>query len=82
MGGLETKRTNIAQTHIMKDEYDFSKAERGRFYRSEAVPIPCVHLDPEVLALLSARAEAEGVSLNELVNALLRKDIELIRAAE
>jgi hypothetical protein len=66
----------------MKDEYDFSKAERGKFYRSDAVLMPPVHLDPEVLAFLSARAEARGVSLSELVNALLKKDIELIEAAE
>jgi hypothetical protein len=66
----------------MKDEYDFSKAQRGRFYRPGAVLAPPVHLEPEVLACLSARAEARGVSLSDLVNALLKKDIELIEAAE
>jgi hypothetical protein len=66
----------------MKDEYDFSKAERGRFYRPDATLTPPVHLDPDVLAFLTARAEARGVSLSELVNALLKKDIELIEAAE
>jgi hypothetical protein len=65
----------------MKDEYDFSNAERGRFYRPEAALTPPVHLDPDVLAFLTARAEARGVSLSELVNALLKKDIELIEAA-
>jgi hypothetical protein len=62
----------------MKDEYDFSNAERGKFYRSDAQLIPPVHLDPEVLSYLAARAEARGTSLNDLVNELLRKDIELI----
>jgi hypothetical protein len=66
----------------MKDEYDVSGAQRGRFYRADAVLNPPVHLDPEVLAFLSTRAEARGVSLSELVNALLKKDIELIEAAE
>jgi hypothetical protein len=66
----------------MKDEYDFSKAERGRFYRKDAVLAPPVHLDPKVLAFLSARAEGRGISLDELVNELLKKDIELIEAAE
>ena len=66
----------------MKDEYDFSTVERGRFYRPNAVLIPPVHLDPEVLAFLTARADARGVSLSELVNALLKKDIELIEAVE
>lgn len=66
----------------MKDEYDFSKAERGKFYRPDAVLVPPVHLDPEVLAFLTARAAARGMPLSELVNALLKKDIELIEAAE
>jgi hypothetical protein len=62
----------------MKDEYDFSNAERDKFYRPDAQLIPPVHLDPEVLSYLAARAEARGTSLNDLVNELLRKDIELI----
>ncbi len=66
----------------MKDEYDFSKAERGRFYRPDAVLVPPVHLEPDVLAFLTPRAQARGVSLSDLVNALLKKDIELIEAAE
>ena len=73
---------NDAMSDDMKDEYDFSKAERGRFYRKDAVLVPPVHLDPEVLAFLTERAEARGISLNELVNELLKKDIELIEAAE
>jgi len=66
----------------MKDEYDFSKAQRGRFYRKDAVLVPPVHLDPEVLAFLTARAKAHGIPLSDLVNELLKKDIELIEAAE
>jgi predicted HicB family RNase H-like nuclease len=66
----------------MKDEYDFSKAKRGRFYRPDAVLSPPVHLDPDVLAQLTAYAQARGVSLNELVNTLLKEDIERIEAAE
>ena len=66
----------------MKDEYDFSKGERGKFHRPDAVLSPPVHLDPEVLAFLVSRAEARGISLSALVNALLKKDIELIEAAE
>jgi hypothetical protein len=38
----------------MKDEYDFSKAERGKFYRRDAQLIPPLHLDPEVLSVLSS----------------------------
>ncbi|MDB5601530.1 MAG: hypothetical protein JWN71_3574 [Xanthobacteraceae bacterium] len=66
----------------MKDEYDFSKGERGRFSRPNAVLTPPVHLDTDVMAFLVARAEARGVTVNELVNALLKKNIELIEVAE
>ena len=66
----------------MRDEYDFSNAERGKFHRPGAVLAPPVHLDPEVLSFLAARAQARGITLSELVNALLKKDIELIEAAE
>jgi hypothetical protein len=66
----------------MRDEYDFSKGERGRFHRPGAVLNPPVHLDPEVLEFLTARAKARGVSVSELVNTLLKKDIELIEAGE
>jgi len=65
----------------MNDEYDFSGATRGKFYRADAQLIPPVHLDPDVLADLSSRAEARGVSLSSLVNTLLKKDVELTRAA-
>ena len=66
----------------MKDEYDFSKAERGRFYRQDAVLAPPVRLRPEVLAFLTARAQgAESRSTHLSMNSL-KKDLELIEAAE
>jgi hypothetical protein len=65
----------------MKDEYDFSTAERGKFFREGARVVPPVHLDPEVVDYLSERASARGISLSALVNTLLRKNIELIDAA-
>ena len=64
----------------VKREYDFSRATRGKFYREDAALVPPVHLDPEVLAYLQARAIARGTSLSDLVNQLLKKDIELIEA--
>lgn len=64
----------------MKDEYDFSGAERGRFHKPGADLVPPVHLDPDVLGYLIDRARSRGASLSELVNDLLRKDIALIEA--
>jgi predicted HicB family RNase H-like nuclease len=66
----------------MKDEYDFSNGERGRFFRKEATLVQPVRLDPKILAFLTERAAARGISVNDLVNELLKKDIELIEAAE
>jgi hypothetical protein len=66
----------------MKDEYDFSNAERGKSYREGARLLPPVHIDPDVLDYLAQRASARGISLSALVNTLLKKDIELIDAAK
>jgi hypothetical protein len=65
----------------MKDEYDFSNAERGKFYRPNLRLIPPLRLEPEVLDFLATRAQERGVTLNQLLDQLLKKDMELIRAA-
>jgi hypothetical protein len=62
----------------MKDQYDFSKGERGKFYHPNAVKNMPVYLEAEVLDYLSAKAKAKGVELNTIVNDLLKKDIDLI----
>lgn len=62
----------------MKSEYDFSKAERGRFYRPGVKSNLPVYLDADVQDYLSAKARVKGVEINEMVNDLLRKDIALI----
>jgi len=65
----------------MKDEYDFSNAERGKFHRPNLRLIPPVRLEPEVLDFLATRAKERGTTVNQLVNQLLKKDMELIQAA-
>ncbi len=65
----------------MKDHYDFSKAERGRFFRKDAALKIPVYLEPEVRRYLSERAKAKGVEVGDLVNDLLKRDIEMIEAA-
>lgn len=66
----------------MREEYDFSKGERGKFYRSDARLNLPVYLDAEVLDYLSARAKAKGIELNTMVNELLKKDIDLIEGVK
>ena len=62
----------------MKDDYDFTGGVRGKFFRAGAALVPPVHLEPDVLAYLQARATARGTSLSALVNDLLKHDIALI----
>lgn len=62
----------------MKDEYDFSNAQRGKFYKPNLRLIPPVRLDPDVLDFLATRAQQRGTTINQLVNQLLKKDIELL----
>jgi uncharacterized protein (DUF4415 family) len=63
----------------MKEEYDFSKAERGRFYRADAkLSIP-LYLDQDIEDWFADKAKAKGVDMQQLVNDLLRQDISLIK---
>lgn len=68
----------MAKGDAMKERYDFRKGGRGKFYRPDAVFKLPVYLDEEVEAYLAKKAEAKGVELSDLVNELLKKDIELI----
>lgn len=64
----------------MKKEYDFSKAERGRFYRPDAKLHLPVYLDDEVRDFVSQIAASKRTGVTEVVNDLLRSDIRLAKA--
>jgi hypothetical protein len=67
----------------MKGEYDFSRAERGKHYAgADAVFHIPVFLQEEVQAFLLKRAESEGISMDRLVDDLLRRDIEAFRVLD
>jgi hypothetical protein len=61
----------------MKDEYDFSKAERGKFYRPNATLNLPVYLEEEVLAFIQSIAEKRNEDLSSVVNQLIRTDMKL-----
>lgn len=64
----------------MKAEYDFRKGTRGKFYRDAArLNIP-VYLDPEVQRYLSEKAQRKGVPLDDLVNDLLKREIDIVES--
>lgn len=65
----------------MKDEYDFTGAEQGKFHRHGATLVVPVYLEPDVLADLQKRADAHDKTLSDIVNTLLRADIALLQAA-
>jgi hypothetical protein len=63
----------------MKDEYDFTNAEQRKFYRPlEKLDIP-IYLDKEVKEFFAQKVQNKGLqfSLNEIINSLLKKDIEI-----
>lgn len=66
----------------MKSEYDFSKAERGKFFKANSELSLPIYLDAEVQRYLTARAADQGVPVGELVNRLLKREIQMIQSVE
>lgn len=66
----------------MKDRYDFSKGVRGKFYRPDAVFRLPVYRDEKVKSYLTAKADAKDKDLSDLVNDMLRREIEIIEAVK
>ena len=64
----------------MPAEIDFSKGTRGKFFKAGVRLNLPVYLEAEVQAYLADRAKARGIEVAQLVNELLKKDIELIEA--
>jgi hypothetical protein len=63
----------------MKKEYDFSKAEQGKFYRSiEELEIP-IYLDKEVKDFFVRRALAKKLKFDTVINMILRKEMEVLK---
>jgi predicted transcriptional regulator len=61
----------------MKRNYDFSKGERGKFYRPDMkLNIP-IYLDEEVSAFVDKLASKKRVDRSSVVNDLLRDEIKL-----
>jgi hypothetical protein len=61
----------------MRDEYDFSKGERGKFYHPDAKANLPIYLDEEVLAFVKKIAHNRQCDITDVVNELLRGDMQL-----
>mgnify|MGYP003390042406 FL=1 len=64
----------------MKREYDFSKAVRGKFFRKHADLHLPIYVDNATRRGLERIAKRNGKPVAELVNQLLRKDVELLES--
>jgi hypothetical protein len=65
----------------VKDHYDFSVAERGKFYRADAEFHFPIYLEPDVNKFLTRLAEQRKMDVQDLVNSLLRADMDIIQGA-
>ncbi|MFH1707510.1 MAG: hypothetical protein ABIF71_06300 [Planctomycetota bacterium] len=61
----------------MKKAYDFSKGERGKFYRPGVRLNLPVYLDQDVMAFVQRIARKRKVDVSAVVNRLLKTDMEL-----
>ncbi|MFB0538338.1 MAG: hypothetical protein ACETWR_25620 [Anaerolineae bacterium] len=66
----------------MKEQYDFSKGERRKFYNPNAVFSFPVYLEQDVNDFMSKLAEEQDVDIQELVNEWLRANIKLIQSVQ
>lgn len=64
----------------MPAEIDFSNGTRGKFFKPNTVIRLPVYLDPKVRDYLAERAQTKGIEVDQLVNDLLQRDIDLIEA--
>jgi len=66
----------------MKKEYDFSKGERGRFFRKDTQYNLPVYLDADNLSFVTKIAERKKAGISKVVNDLIRSGKLLARAIE
>ncbi len=64
----------------MKPEYDFSSAQRRKFYDPDATLNFPIYLEPDVNEFLNKLAKDKGIDIQVLVNEWLRNNIQLIQS--
>jgi predicted nucleic acid-binding protein len=61
----------------MKEEYDFSKGERGKFFQKDIKLNLPVYLEGEIMEFVEKIAKKKNVDVSTIVNQLLRRDMQL-----
>lgn len=64
----------------MKREYDFSNAVRGKFFRKGAELNFPIYVDGPMHKRLERLAKKKGKPVADLVNQLLKRDLELLES--
>lgn len=63
----------------MKKEYDFSNGVRGKFYNPAGEFNLPIYLEPEIAEFVDKLSLEKNIDRSEIVNRLLKKDMEIIR---
>jgi hypothetical protein len=66
----------------MKESYDFSQGQRGKFYHDNAEFELPIYLEGDVTAFLQKIADAKGTDIQTIANDWIRKNIALIETAQ
>lgn len=77
---MNNEPESIQDDPDVPDNIDFSKGVRGKFYAANMkIKLP-VYLEQDVQAFLIELATKKGVEMSDIVNDLIKRDIELLNA--
>jgi hypothetical protein len=63
----------------MKKEYDFSKAERGKFYHADVTLNIPIYLEADNLDFVEKLAKKKRADVSKIVNDLIRSDRQMAK---
>ena len=66
----------------MKKEYDFTEAERGKFYRNGAKLRLPIYLDAKLQSQVEGLASRTGRDFQDVVNRIVENEVRLINELE
>jgi len=64
----------------MKKQYDLSKGEQGKFYRSDITRKLPIYLDDDLVAFFEEYAKEKKADLQTALNDILRHNKEMLQA--
>jgi hypothetical protein len=77
--GNEKRKEAVRGNATMRKEYDFSRGERGKFFRPDVqLNIP-IYLEPQVAQAVRELARRRHTTMGSLVNERLRKSLRAAR---